>query len=197
MLQLKRPFIPYCVVRDRLHAEFEMSMDKTSVAVGRRTRYILKNPQTLLNYRYYTEFIFKQTPTVLFITCVFTGSAWLRCTRTNLYWNCWRRINLLIQRMLRCVSLMLLLLFFFFSPSNRKDNSWIFSLCHCRIVLKCSQSMSGCSDRSSVLLWLLVTSSFPTQNTSSLHGKKRFEPWTRSRVSLVTYCFVCVPALGF
>lgn len=49
--QLKRPFIPYCVVRDLLHAEFEISMDKTSVAVGRRTRYILKNPQTLLNYR--------------------------------------------------------------------------------------------------------------------------------------------------
>lgn len=50
-LQLKRPFIPYCVVRDLLHAEFEISVDKTSLAVGRRTRYILKNPQTLLNYR--------------------------------------------------------------------------------------------------------------------------------------------------
>uniref|UniRef100_A0A8D3E5A1 B-block binding subunit of TFIIIC domain-containing protein n=1 Tax=Scophthalmus maximus TaxID=52904 RepID=A0A8D3E5A1_SCOMX len=49
--KLKRPFVPYCVVRDMLHAEFEISMDKTSVAVGRRTRYILKNPQTLLNYR--------------------------------------------------------------------------------------------------------------------------------------------------
>ncbi|XP_071360613.1 general transcription factor 3C polypeptide 1 [Trachinotus anak] len=49
--KLRRPFIPYCVVRDLLHAEFEMSIDKTSVAVGRRTRYILKNPQTLLNYR--------------------------------------------------------------------------------------------------------------------------------------------------
>ncbi|XP_029367452.1 general transcription factor 3C polypeptide 1 [Echeneis naucrates] len=49
--KLKRPFIPHCVVRDLLHAEFEISMDKTSVAVGRRTRYILKNPQTLLNYR--------------------------------------------------------------------------------------------------------------------------------------------------
>ncbi|XP_070771379.1 general transcription factor 3C polypeptide 1 [Enoplosus armatus] len=49
--KIKRPFIPYCVVRDLLHAEFEMSMDKTSVAVGRRSRYILKNPQTLLNYR--------------------------------------------------------------------------------------------------------------------------------------------------
>nr|XP_046226632.1 general transcription factor 3C polypeptide 1-like [Scatophagus argus] len=49
--KLKRPFIPYCVVRDLLHSEFEISMDKTSVAVGRRTRYILKNPQTLLNYR--------------------------------------------------------------------------------------------------------------------------------------------------
>ncbi|XP_050926445.1 LOW QUALITY PROTEIN: general transcription factor 3C polypeptide 1 [Lates calcarifer] len=49
--KLKRPFVPYCGVRDLLHAEFEISMDKTSVAVGRRTRYILKNPQTLLNYR--------------------------------------------------------------------------------------------------------------------------------------------------
>lgn len=51
-LQLKRPFVPHCVVRDILHKEFEKSRDKTSVAVGRRTRYILKNPQTLLNYRY-------------------------------------------------------------------------------------------------------------------------------------------------
>ncbi|XP_033480322.2 general transcription factor IIIC subunit 1 [Epinephelus lanceolatus] len=49
--KLKRPFVPYCVVRDLLQAEYEISMDKTSVAVGRRTRYILKNPQTLLNYR--------------------------------------------------------------------------------------------------------------------------------------------------
>uniref|UniRef100_A0A3B4UME3 Ral transcription factor IIIC subunit 1 n=1 Tax=Seriola dumerili TaxID=41447 RepID=A0A3B4UME3_SERDU len=49
--KLKRPFIPHCGVRDLLHTEFEMSMDKTSVAVGRRSRYILKNPQTLLNYR--------------------------------------------------------------------------------------------------------------------------------------------------
>lgn len=50
-IKLKRPFVPYCVVRDLLHAEFEVSMDKTSVAVARRSRYILKNPQTLLNYR--------------------------------------------------------------------------------------------------------------------------------------------------
>lgn len=49
--KLKRPFVPHCVVRDILHKEFEKSRDKTSVAVGRRTRYILKNPQTLLNYR--------------------------------------------------------------------------------------------------------------------------------------------------
>uniref|UniRef100_I3IU78 Ral transcription factor IIIC subunit 1 n=1 Tax=Oreochromis niloticus TaxID=8128 RepID=I3IU78_ORENI len=49
--KLKRPFVPHCVVRDLLHAEFEISSDKTSVAVGRRSRYILKNPQTLLNYR--------------------------------------------------------------------------------------------------------------------------------------------------
>ncbi|KAM4751478.1 general transcription factor 3C polypeptide 1 [Anableps anableps] len=49
--KLKRPFVPYCVVRDLLHAEFDISKDKTSLAVGRRSRYILKNPQTLLNYR--------------------------------------------------------------------------------------------------------------------------------------------------
>ncbi|CAL1600805.1 unnamed protein product [Knipowitschia caucasica] len=49
--RLKRPFVPYCVVRDVLHSEFDKSRDKTSVAVGRRTRHILKNPQTLLNYR--------------------------------------------------------------------------------------------------------------------------------------------------
>lgn len=49
--QLKRPFVPHCVVRDLLHTEFEISMDKTSLAVGRRSKYILKNPQTLLNYR--------------------------------------------------------------------------------------------------------------------------------------------------
>ncbi|XP_030595893.1 general transcription factor 3C polypeptide 1 [Archocentrus centrarchus] len=49
--KLKRPFVPHCVVRDLLHTEFEISSDKTSVAVSRRSRYILKNPQTLLNYR--------------------------------------------------------------------------------------------------------------------------------------------------
>ncbi|KAK2918687.1 general transcription factor 3C polypeptide 1 [Channa argus] len=49
--KLKRPFVAHCVVRDLLHAEFDISIDKTSVAVGRRSRYILKNPQTLLNYR--------------------------------------------------------------------------------------------------------------------------------------------------
>ncbi|KAF7662374.1 hypothetical protein LDENG_00237400 [Lucifuga dentata] len=49
--KLKRPFIAYCVIRDLLQAEIEISMDKTSLAVARRTRYILKNPQTLLNYR--------------------------------------------------------------------------------------------------------------------------------------------------
>ncbi|CAN9510592.1 unnamed protein product [Ophioblennius macclurei] len=49
--KLKRPFVPHCVVRDLLHSEFEVSLDKTSFSVGRRCRYILKNPQTLLNYR--------------------------------------------------------------------------------------------------------------------------------------------------
>ncbi|XP_041790222.1 general transcription factor 3C polypeptide 1 [Chelmon rostratus] len=60
--KLKRPFIPYCVVRDLLHAEFEISMDKTSVAVGRRTRYILKNPQTLLNYRICLAEVYQDKP---------------------------------------------------------------------------------------------------------------------------------------
>ncbi|XP_026158449.1 general transcription factor 3C polypeptide 1 [Mastacembelus armatus] len=49
--KLKRPFVPHCVVRDLLHVEFEISVDKTSLAVARRSRHILKNPQTLLNYR--------------------------------------------------------------------------------------------------------------------------------------------------
>ncbi|RVE75929.1 hypothetical protein OJAV_G00003620 [Oryzias javanicus] len=49
--KLERPFVAHCVVRDMLHAEFKISEDKTSRAVGRRSRYILKNPQTLLNYR--------------------------------------------------------------------------------------------------------------------------------------------------
>ncbi|XP_070683568.1 general transcription factor 3C polypeptide 1 [Pempheris klunzingeri] len=60
--KLKRPFVPYCVVRDLLHAEFEISMDKTSVAVGRRTRYILKNPQTLLNYRICLAEVYQDKP---------------------------------------------------------------------------------------------------------------------------------------
>ncbi|XP_015249512.1 PREDICTED: general transcription factor 3C polypeptide 1-like isoform X1 [Cyprinodon variegatus] len=49
--KLKRPFVPHCVVRDILHAEFDKSKDKTSVSVARRSTYILKNPQTVLNYR--------------------------------------------------------------------------------------------------------------------------------------------------
>ncbi|KTG36858.1 hypothetical protein cypCar_00009457 [Cyprinus carpio] len=49
--KLKRPFVPWTVVRDVLHAEFELSLDKTSLSVGRRARYIMKNPQTCLNYR--------------------------------------------------------------------------------------------------------------------------------------------------
>ncbi|XP_077427194.1 general transcription factor 3C polypeptide 1 [Vanacampus margaritifer] len=49
--QLRRAFVAYCLVRDLLQLEFQLSEDKTSLAVGRRTRYILKNPQTFLNYR--------------------------------------------------------------------------------------------------------------------------------------------------
>ncbi|XP_034542767.1 general transcription factor 3C polypeptide 1 [Notolabrus celidotus] len=60
--KLKRPFIPHCVVRDLLHTEFEISVDKTSVAVGRRSRYILKNPQTLLNYRICLAEVYEDKP---------------------------------------------------------------------------------------------------------------------------------------
>ncbi|XP_057700022.1 general transcription factor 3C polypeptide 1-like isoform X2 [Corythoichthys intestinalis] len=49
--KLRRLFVAHCLVRDLLQASFNLSEDKTSVAVGRRTRYILKNPQTFLNYR--------------------------------------------------------------------------------------------------------------------------------------------------
>ncbi|XP_062040777.1 general transcription factor 3C polypeptide 1-like isoform X2 [Lepus europaeus] len=44
-------FVPWQVVRDILHATFEESLDKTSHSVGRRARYIVKNPQTYLNYK--------------------------------------------------------------------------------------------------------------------------------------------------
>ncbi|XP_056587821.1 general transcription factor 3C polypeptide 1 [Triplophysa dalaica] len=49
--KLKKPFVPWTVLRDVLHAEFELSCDKTSLSVSRRSRYIMKNPQTTLNYR--------------------------------------------------------------------------------------------------------------------------------------------------
>uniref|UniRef100_A0A6G1R9H9 General transcription factor IIIC subunit 1 n=1 Tax=Hypotaenidia okinawae TaxID=2861861 RepID=A0A6G1R9H9_9GRUI len=34
-----------------MHASFEESLDKTSHSVGRRARYIVRNPQTYLNYK--------------------------------------------------------------------------------------------------------------------------------------------------
>ncbi|KAK3530144.1 hypothetical protein QTP86_014777, partial [Hemibagrus guttatus] len=48
---IKKPFVGWNVVRDILHRDLELSQDKTSLAVGRRSRYIMKNPQTHLNYR--------------------------------------------------------------------------------------------------------------------------------------------------
>lgn len=48
---MKGPFVPWQVVRDIMHASFEESLDKTSHSVGRRARYIVKNPQTYLNYK--------------------------------------------------------------------------------------------------------------------------------------------------
>ncbi|XP_059010754.1 general transcription factor 3C polypeptide 1 isoform X1 [Mustela lutreola] len=49
--KVKGPFVPWQVVRDVLHATFEESLDKTSHSVGRRARYIVKNPQAYLNYK--------------------------------------------------------------------------------------------------------------------------------------------------
>ncbi|XP_069761563.1 general transcription factor 3C polypeptide 1 isoform X2 [Narcine bancroftii] len=49
--KVKGPFVPWQTVRDVMHDYFEVALDKTSLAVGRRSRYILKNPQTMLNYR--------------------------------------------------------------------------------------------------------------------------------------------------
>ncbi|XP_056265529.1 general transcription factor 3C polypeptide 1-like isoform X2 [Pseudoliparis swirei] len=60
--KLKRAYVPHCVVRDLLQVEFEISQDKTSHSVGRRTRYILKNPQTLLNYRICLAEVYQDKP---------------------------------------------------------------------------------------------------------------------------------------
>ncbi|XP_072839107.2 general transcription factor 3C polypeptide 1 isoform X1 [Pogona vitticeps] len=49
--KVKGPFVPWQVVRDIMHANFEESLDKTSHSVGRRARYIVRNPQTYLNYK--------------------------------------------------------------------------------------------------------------------------------------------------
>ncbi|XP_048869314.1 general transcription factor 3C polypeptide 1-like isoform X3 [Brienomyrus brachyistius] len=49
--KIRKPFVPWQVVRDLLHAQFEESLDKTSLAVGRRSRYIMKNSQTDLNFK--------------------------------------------------------------------------------------------------------------------------------------------------
>ncbi|KAI5091211.1 general transcription factor 3C polypeptide 1 isoform X2 [Silurus meridionalis] len=49
--KIKKPFVGWNVVRDILHRDLELSLDKTSLSVGRRSRYIMKNPQTQLNYR--------------------------------------------------------------------------------------------------------------------------------------------------
>ncbi|XP_032825998.2 general transcription factor 3C polypeptide 1 isoform X2 [Petromyzon marinus] len=49
--KVRRPFVPWQVIRDVLHAECVSSLDKTSHAVARRSRYILKNSCTDLNYR--------------------------------------------------------------------------------------------------------------------------------------------------
>ncbi|XP_068100737.1 general transcription factor 3C polypeptide 1 [Hyperolius riggenbachi] len=50
-IKVKRPFVPWQVVRNIMHYNFEESLDKTSHSIGRRARYIIKNPQTYLNYK--------------------------------------------------------------------------------------------------------------------------------------------------
>ncbi|XP_055763124.1 general transcription factor 3C polypeptide 1-like [Salvelinus fontinalis] len=62
--KLRRPFVPWCVVRDLLHAEFDESLDKTSPSVGRRSRYILKNPQTYLNYKICLAEVYQDKPLI-------------------------------------------------------------------------------------------------------------------------------------
>ncbi|XP_006896693.1 PREDICTED: general transcription factor 3C polypeptide 1 [Elephantulus edwardii] len=49
--KVKGPFVPWQVVRDVLHSTLEESLDKTSHSVGRRARYLVKNPQAYLNYK--------------------------------------------------------------------------------------------------------------------------------------------------
>ncbi|XP_075035962.1 general transcription factor 3C polypeptide 1 [Mixophyes fleayi] len=49
--KVKRPFVPWQVVRDIMHFSLDESLDKTSHSIGRRARYIMKNPQTYLNYK--------------------------------------------------------------------------------------------------------------------------------------------------
>ncbi|XP_073503906.1 general transcription factor 3C polypeptide 1 [Phyllobates terribilis] len=49
--KVKRPFVPWQVVRDIMHASMDESLDKTSHSIGRRARFIIKNPQTYLNYK--------------------------------------------------------------------------------------------------------------------------------------------------
>ncbi|XP_075420767.1 general transcription factor 3C polypeptide 1 isoform X2 [Tenrec ecaudatus] len=49
--KVKGPFVPWQVVRDILHASLEESLDKTSHSVGRRARFLVKNPQAYLNYK--------------------------------------------------------------------------------------------------------------------------------------------------
>ncbi|XP_063055245.1 general transcription factor 3C polypeptide 1-like [Engraulis encrasicolus] len=62
--EIKRPFVPWQAVRDLLHAEIEESLDKTSLAVGRRARYIMKNPQTHLNFKICLAEVYQDKPLV-------------------------------------------------------------------------------------------------------------------------------------
>nr|XP_015215327.1 PREDICTED: general transcription factor 3C polypeptide 1 isoform X2 [Lepisosteus oculatus] len=60
--KIKKPFVPWQVVRDLLHSQFEESLDKTSLSVGRRSRYIMKNSQTYLNFKICLAEVYQDKP---------------------------------------------------------------------------------------------------------------------------------------
>lgn len=182
-MQLQRPFVPYCVVRDMLHAEFKISEDKTSSAVARRSRCILKNPQTLLNYRWeekrkgWTSWIFLGPD--LTQKGVVTGSVWLRLNRIKVWWNAWKRRNPLTltkQRWVNADSAFSTLVVF---------RMTFFVCCAYRIVPKCSQNTLNSSGRSSALSWAPTASPFPTPSSSFSLGIKR---WSNAGIENKDVC---------
>ncbi|KAG8432890.1 hypothetical protein GDO86_017230 [Hymenochirus boettgeri] len=62
--KVKRPFVPWQVVRDIMHSSLEESQDKTSHSIGRRTRYTVKNPQTYLSYKVCLAEVYQDKPLI-------------------------------------------------------------------------------------------------------------------------------------